>query len=330
VFVVFPPHAGAFGGAPAQPVTPAAFSGTLDEHCGWAEKLGAAAMLVYDFPSALDPWVAAQEIMSRTTAVEPIVAVLPALAHPAMVARAVASLSYLYGRRVNLNVVHGAKAADLAARGVVPTTDRYARMAEFIAASTALLSGDGHDGSTYRLDPLTFEPRPPAPRVLVPGSRTAESAAVLPYLDRALVMAKPLADIAAEHERLAGWGLRGGLAMIVDVIARDTDGEAFAVAAARHTGTRRDALIRAAFARDVTSSQHRAVLDLAAAGALHDGCLWLGAATVGIDCPKLVGSYQRVADALTGYAEAGVATVVLDLPRELGDYTHTAHALSLM
>src|SRR5262249_8469757 len=145
--------------------------------------------------------------------------------------------------------------------------------------------------------------------------------------------AKPLADIAAEHGRLTGWGLRGGLAMIVDVIARDTDAEAFALAAARHTGTRRDALIRAAFARDIASSQHRAVLDLAAStpreGALRAGCLWLGAAPVGIDCPKLVGSHQRVADALRGYAEAGVATVVLDLPRELDDYAHTARALSL-
>ncbi|MFC6935958.1 hypothetical protein ACFQHO_40495 [Actinomadura yumaensis] len=163
--------------------------------------------------------------------------------------------------------------------------------------------------------------------MLAPGSRSPEIAAVLPRLDRALVMAKPRADLAAEHERLAAGGLAGGLAMIVGVVARDTDELAWETAERRYAATRRDALTRRLFARQVTSSQHRANIELAEAGVLHDECLWYGAGRVGIDCPKLVGSYKTVAAALDGYRELGVRTVVLDLPYEPAEYEHIAKAL---
>jgi alkanesulfonate monooxygenase len=153
---------------------------------------------------------------------------------------------------------------------------------------------------------------------------------VLPLLDRALVMAKPLADITAEHRRLTDWGLRGGLAMIVGIVARDTGAEARAHATARHGSTRRDALVRRQFAAAATSSQHRANLELADRGDPAEGVLWYGAGRIGVDCPKLVGSYDQVAERLGEYVDAGVRTVVLDLPDSADEYAHVHHVLDLV
>ncbi|GAA4139229.1 hypothetical protein GCM10022416_25320 [Actinomadura keratinilytica] len=334
-FTVCPGHADVFGagarGSAAGGGSGAAYRETVAEHCAAAERLGASAMLIYDFWQSLDPWLAGQLVLAASTTLEPVVAVNPALTHPATAARAVAGLCHLYGRRVNLNVVAGAKAAELQALGLDPAPGgKYERMADFIDALRAVLRGEPHSGPCYALRSAPPEPPPDpalAPRVLAPGSRSPEIAAVLPRLDRALVMAKPRADIAAEHERLAAEGLAGGLAMIVGVVARDTDERAWDVAHRRYAATRRDALTRRLFTRQVTSSQHRATIDLAEAGDLHDECLWYGAGRIGIDCPKLVGSYKTVAAALDAYRELGVRTVVLDLPYEPAEYEHVARVL---
>ncbi|GAA4057069.1 LLM class flavin-dependent oxidoreductase [Actinomadura miaoliensis] len=334
-FTVCPGHADVFGAGAHGPApgggSGAAYRETVAAHCAAAERLGASAMLIYDFWQSLDPWLAGQLVLAASTTLEPIVAVNPTLAHPAIAARAVAGLCHLYGRRVNLNVVAGAKAAELQALGLDPAEGgKYERMADFIDALRAVLRGEPHSGPCYGLRSAPPEPPPDpalAPRVLAPGSRSPEIAAVLPRLDRALVMAKPRADIAAEHERLAAGGLTGGLAMIVGVVARDTDEQAWDTADRQYAATRRDAFTRRLFARQVTSSQHRANIDLAEAGALHDECLWYGAGRIGIDCPKLVGSYKTVAAALDAYRELGVRTVVLDLPYEPAEYEHVARVL---
>ncbi len=328
IFTVCPHHTDVFG---ARQEPGASYPSVLAAHGAMAEKLGASAMLIFDFWQSLDPWIAAQLIASGTATLEPIVAVNPALTHPAVAARSLAGLSYLYGRRINLNVVAGAKAGELAALGVAAGgDDKYGRMAEFIDGLRAVLAARPHEGPRYRLDAPPLEP--PAdpslgPRIVAPGSRSPGADEVLPRLDRALVMARPRAAVAEEHWRLAGAGLNGGLAMIVGIVARDTAEEAWAVARQCYTGSRRDVLAGKVFSRQVTSSQHVANLEAAAGAEVQDECLWYGADRIGMDCPKLVGSYREVAAALAAYGELGVRTVVLDLPFALEEYEHIGRAL---
>jgi hypothetical protein len=77
----------------------------------------------------------------------------------------------------------------------------------------------------------------------------------------------------------------------------------------------------------VTSTQHTANLAAVAGGEIQDDCLWYGADRLGMDCPKLVGSYPQVAASLRAYRELGVTTLVLDLPFELAEYEHIDRAL---
>ena len=329
ILTVCPHHTDVYGPR-ADPA--ASYPSVLAAHCAMAERLGASAMLVYDFWQSLDPWITAQLIMSATAALEPVVAVNPALIHPAVAARSLAGLSHLYDRRVNLNVVAGAKQGDLAALGVAagPDEDKYARTADFIAALSAVLAAHAHEGPYYRLDAPPLEPPPDparAPRILSPGSRSPGADRVLPLLDRALVMAKPRAGLAEERDRLVEGGLAHGIAMIVGIVARPTAAQAWEVARDHYAGSRRDRLTARAFNQRITSSQHRANLEAAAEAELYDECLWYGADRIGMDCPKLVGSYDEVAQALAAYEDLGVRTLIFDLPFAVAEYEHVGLAL---
>ena len=154
VLTVCPPHTNTFGLGEA--IDRADFGATLEAHCAWAERLGAVGMLVYEFWTALDPWVAAQAILSRTDRVEPVVGVLAPFSHPAVVARRIASLSFLFGRRVNLNVVAGAKPADIQALSLSEGDDhRYPRLREYLEVAFA---GPGQKGPERRaIRPVAIE-----------------------------------------------------------------------------------------------------------------------------------------------------------------------------
>src|SRR5258708_25393907 len=73
----------------------------------WSEAAGCEGILVYTDNSLVDPWLVAQIIIQNTRRLCPLVAVQPAYMHPYSVAKMVASIGHLYGRRVHLNMVAG-------------------------------------------------------------------------------------------------------------------------------------------------------------------------------------------------------------------------------
>ncbi|WP_262062111.1 LLM class flavin-dependent oxidoreductase [Streptomyces sp. STR69] len=328
LWTVCPSHGTAFAGA--HPADGADYLRILDEHCAWAERLGADAMLVYDFWQALDPWTAAQEVLARSRTLEPVVAVTAAMSRPAAVARRVSSLSYLHGRPVHLNIVAGARGAELGLLGAdaTPSAERQRRSAEFAACVRAVLSGRPHRSAWYDVRAPSPGPLPGRqPRIYAPVSTSPGFDTLAPLLDAGLVMAKPYAQLARETERLRQQGGTGDVALIVGIVARGTSRQAREAAVARYGGSRGDALLRRLFTDGLTSTQHRTTLDLAGEADWHDDCLWYGAGRVGIDTPKLVGSYGEVAGALLRLAELGMTTLVVDLPADVAEYGHVARAL---
>ncbi|MFF0967308.1 hypothetical protein ACWDQO_36035 [Streptomyces sp. NPDC003703] len=334
LWTVCPSHGTGFAGA--HPADGPGYLRLLGEHCAWAERLGADAMLVYDFWQALDPWTAAQEVLARSRALEPVVAVTAPLSRPATVARRVSSLSYLHGRAVHLNIVAGARGTDLGLLGADPTPpdERQLRCAEFAACVRAVLAGRPHESTHYRVHAPSPSPSPSpgplsgrTPLLYAPASASPGFDAFAPLLDGCLLMAKPYDRLAAETARLAEQGATGGVALIVGIVARETSGRAREAAVAAYGGSRRDALLRKLFTDGLTSTQHRATLDLAERSEWHDDCLWYGAGRVGIDTPKLVGGYREVADALLRLAALGMTTLVVDLPADPAEYAHVARVL---
>src|SRR6516225_8314704 len=81
----------------------------------WSEQCGCKGILVYSDNSLVDPWLITQIIIENTDRICPLVAVQPIYAHPYTVAKMLATLGFLFKRRVYLNMVAGGFKNDLTA-----------------------------------------------------------------------------------------------------------------------------------------------------------------------------------------------------------------------
>src|SRR5262249_37521630 len=138
------------------------FSSLLTEVARWSEKAGCTGILIYSDNSLVDPWLVAQAIIEQTSQLSPLVALQPAYMHPYSAAKMVASLSYLYGRRMSLNMIAGGFRNDLLALGdETPHDQRYARLTEYTLILKALLHEQQpvcFSGKYYKVNNLVLKP----------------------------------------------------------------------------------------------------------------------------------------------------------------------------
>lgn len=332
--VVCPFHTTQFG-VGSDLVSANEFLDAVRAHVGWAEDHGIHGMVLYAFQASLDPFATAAAVLQSSRTLRPIVTVLPHQIHPTAAARAIATLGYLYDRGIDLNMVGGASAREL--QRVGESGDKrasYDRLAEYVSVLRPLLQGNcTYRGRYYQLEDYTYSPSVPPDRmpcIFVPGSSEESAPVVRDHADSSLLMAKPLARIREEVTLLSRGprALRHG--MIVGIVARETDEAAWASARNPQGDERRARAVAKFFVAQTTSQQHRANAALAKVSELHDDVLWYGGASIGIDCPKLVGGYARVRDALHAYREVGVTDIVIDLPRTLTDYEHVARLIDAL
>src|SRR5947208_15550419 len=137
----------------------------------WSEQAGCTGILVYTDNSQVDPWLVSHLIIQNTASLCPLVAVQPIYLHPYAVAKTVATLGYLYGRRVYLNMVAGGFKNDLEALGdPTPHDERYARLVEYTTVIKQLLAAPGpvsFQGRYHRMTNVKLAP--PLPAGLMPG-----------------------------------------------------------------------------------------------------------------------------------------------------------------
>src|SRR6059058_1505565 len=186
------PHAAEGPVAPSTPVrifstapqslgaSPDSYLRNIAEVAAWSEEAGCTGILVYTDNGIVDPWLVAQVIIENTTALCPLVAVQPVYMHPYSVAKMVASLAFLHGRRIYLNMVAGGFKNDLTALGDdTPHDDRYERAVEYTLIVKRLLEDGGpvtFQGRYYRVKNLKLLPALPhelAPGILISGSSEA-------------------------------------------------------------------------------------------------------------------------------------------------------------
>lgn len=299
----------------------------LERVARWSEQAGCEGMLVFADNGQLDPWLVSQLVIDATTRLCPLVAIQPVYMHPYSVAKMVATLAHLHGRRVYLNMVAGGFKNDLAAlNDTTPHDERYARLVEYTRIVAGLLLGArpvSFEGRYYKVENLRLTPAAPpelAVGLLLSGSSAAGVQAARELGATAVEYPKPASDYEVTPEGADRKGLRIGL------ITRPDEASAWAVARARFPQDRQGQLAYQLAMKVSDSSWHRQLSDL---GAVGDGPYWLAPfRNYQAACPYLVGSYDRVAEEIRRYLEAGYRTFILDEPAQADELEHVAAAFT--
>jgi alkanesulfonate monooxygenase len=293
----------------------------------WSEQAGCKGILVYSDNSLVDPWLVAQLIIQHTESLCPLVAVQPVYMHPYTVAKMVATIGHLYGRRVYLNMVAGGFKNDLIAlNDTTPHDKRYERLIEYTTIVKGLLAGGAPvscQGEFYKVDNLKMSPPLPAelfPGIFISGSSEAGLAAAEAIGATAIKYPKPLNESQNEPPRGAVEpGVRVG------IISREREEEAWAVAHERFPEDRKGQLTHQLAMKVSDSVWHKQLSELGETK--EKSPYWLGPfQQFQTMCPYLVGEYGRVGQELAGYISLGYKTFILDVPADAKELGHVRSA----
>jgi alkanesulfonate monooxygenase len=313
---------------PSTSVAGAPYLDYVTEVARWSERAGCTGILVYSDNSLVDPWLVSHVILQKTTTLCPLVAIQPVYMHPYWVAKQIASLGHLYGRRLFLNMVAGGFKNDLEAlNDTTPHDQRYARLTEYTAVVTRLLENHApvtFDGDFYKEANLKLAPAlPPSllPGVFVSGSSDAGLAAARALGATAIKYPKPA------HEEGRAPGDLGKLGVRVGIVARERADHAWTVARGRFPEDRKGQLTHELAMKVSDSVWHKQLS--AMDREVNDSPYWLVPfQNYKTMCPYLVGSYDRVGQELGRYIEAGYRTFILDVPPDPQELEHIGLAFA--
>jgi len=293
----------------------------------WSERCGCEGILVYSDNSLVDAWLASQIIIENTTRLAPLVAIQPVYMHPYTIAKLIATIGFLHGRHIYLNMVAGGFKNDLEAlNDSTPHDQRYARLIEYTTIILSLLRTAGaisYTGEFYKVDKLKMTPPLPdalVPGVFVSGSSEAGVAAARALGATAVKYPKPAAEEAAPGES-GDWGMRVG------IIARPDAREAWRIARSRFPEDRKGQLTHQLAMKVSDSVWHQQLSQIP--GEAPESPYWLVPfQNYKTMCPYLVGSYEVVADEIARYVALGYRSFILDIPPTLEDLQHTTAAFA--
>ncbi|WP_327000302.1 LLM class flavin-dependent oxidoreductase [Dactylosporangium sp. NBC_01737] len=304
-----------------------AFRRRLTDVTRWTDAAGCTGLLVYSDNTLVDPWLVAQLILDAAPRATPLVAVQPVYLSPYTAARMAATLTFLHGRQVHLNLVTGGSRQHLEALGDagVGHDERYERLTEYATIVRLLLDSPRpvtFTGRYYQVLAATLPHRPPAtlaPRLVLSGSsdssvRCADELGILRF-----AYPRPADDYPADGPLLRGNGIRIG------IIARPDGDAAWRVAHDRFPGDPLGERRHRIVSRLSDSHWHAELSGRPAS----DGIYWLHPfLTYRTFCPYLVGDYDEVGAYLARYLTRGVGSVILDVPEEEDDLHHARIAFA--
>jgi alkanesulfonate monooxygenase len=296
----------------------------VKEVADWCDDADIEGILVYTDNSLVDPWQVSQVILSSTSNLAPLVALQPVYMHPYTAAKMVTSFSYLYNRRIYLNMVAGGFVNDLIALGdCTEHDDRYDRIVEYASIMQYLFDGSGllsFTGSYFTVKNLTIKPKIPSeliPEVFVSGTSAAGIAAARKI--GATSISYPGTPSGEAIPRDVPAGIRIG------VIAREESGEAWRIAHERYPVDRKGQLAHAMARRVSDSSWYEQVSEIDERPAGYSSPYWLVPfKNYKTFCPYLVGSYGEVRHEIRKYILEGFDTFILDVPPSREELQHTA------
>ncbi len=290
----------------------------------WSEAAGCEGILVYTDNGIVDPWLVSQLILQSTERLAPLVAIQPAYMHPYAAAKMVATLAYVHGRRLYLNMLAGGFRTDLLALDdPTPHDERYERTIEYTQIISALVAGETVTvkGRYYSVSNLSLAPKLPEelrPGFLISGSSPAGLDAAQRTGAVAVKYPKRTSEEIDQAEE--GSGIRVG------IVARESNEEAWAVARERFPEDRKGQLTQKLAMKVSDSHWHRQLADMAKQDGAQDqdaDPYWLWPfENYATFCPYLVGSYERVADEIKRYVDLGFRCFILDIPPSEEELQH--------
>ena len=297
----------------------------------WSEEAGCEGILVYTDNSIVDPWLVSQVILQSTTRLAPLVATQPVYMHPYSVAKMVASLGFLYRRRLWLNMVAGGFKNDLAALNDATAHDqRYQRLVEYTLIIKKLVESSApvsFEGEFYKVRNLRMTP--PLDPALVPGLLVSGSSPA------GLEAARAIGAVAVKYPRPpkdylgdpppegAGCGVRIG------IVARASEEAAWRAAVERFPADRRGQISHQLAMKVSDSHWHKQLSDATRANGMREGVYWMWPfENYKTFCPYLVGDYDQVAEQIAAYFGVGYRTFILDIPPSREELEHVNKVFS--
>ncbi|HLH39034.1 MAG TPA: LLM class flavin-dependent oxidoreductase [Bryobacteraceae bacterium] len=317
-----------FSTCPSSHVTPDNYRERVIAAARWSEHAGCAGTLIYTDNTLVDPWMVAQLVVENTSNLCPLVAVQPVYMHPYSAAKMVATVAFLYGRKVFLNMVAGGFKNDLLAlNDNTPHDSRYERLIEYTSIIRQLLEQRSvtFEGRFYQVRGLSLNPRVPPelfPGILVSGSSEAGMAAAREMGAIAVKYPEPPSECATVPRTSAiPCGVRIG------IVARASEDAAWQAAYERFPEDRKGRLTRQLATKISDSSWHKRLSEISGSA---NGAYWLHPfENYQTNCPYLVGSYETVSEELRRYMSHGYLTYILDIPQSQEEFEHTAACFDL-
>jgi alkanesulfonate monooxygenase len=287
----------------------------------WCDDAGIEGILVYTDNSLMDPWLISQVILSGTSSLAPLVAIQPVYMHPYTAAKMVTTFSYLYHRRIYLNMVAGGFVNDLIALGdATEHDDRYDRLVEYASIMKSLFDEPGpltFTGTYYAVKNLTIKPQilpELVPEVFVSGTSAAGVKAAKE------IGATSISYPGTPSETTAK-GVQSGIR--IGIIAREESKKAWQVAHQRFPADRKGQLTHALARKVSDSSWYEQLSELGETES--DSPYWLVPfKNYKTFCPYLVGSYDDVRHEVSKYIQLGIQTFILDVPPDREELFHTS------
>jgi alkanesulfonate monooxygenase len=291
----------------------------------WSEEAGCEGILVYTDNSLADPWLVSQIILQSTKKLCPLVATQPIYMHPYSVAKMVASLGFLHGRRLWLNMVAGGFKNDLTAlNDTTPHDKRYQRLIEYTLIVKRLLESSApvsFEGEFYKVDKVKMTPPLDpqlVPGILVSGSSPAGLEAARAIGATAVKYPRPPKDYVSDPAPEGiGCGIRIG------IVARSTEEEAWKVAYQRFPADRNGQIAHQLAMKVSDSHWHKQLSDATQANGMREGAYWMWPfQNYHTFCPYLVGDYAQVSEHIALYQRLGYRTFILDIPPSREELEH--------
>ncbi len=290
----------------------------------WCDDAGIEGILVYTDNSLVDPWQVSQVILCGTSNLAPLVALQPIYMHPYTAAKMVATFSYLYSRRIYLNMVAGGFVNDLVALADCTEHDeRYDRIVEYASIMKLLFDQSAplsFTGSYFTVKNLAMKPNVPpdmVPEIFVSGTSAAGLAAARKI--GATSISYPGTPSGKTIRKDVPTGIRIG------ILAREDSREAWRIAHKRYPADRAGQLAHAMARKVSDSAWYEQLAEIEERTDDCDSPYWLVPfKNYKTFCPYLVGSYEEVRREISKYIREGCQTFILDVPPDREELRHTA------